>query len=71
MEEIGEGFFNELLHRSFLQKSQLGGTVIHDLLHDLAQYLSNGESFRAEDSVSDNRPIEVLEKRTPHVYPCK
>ena len=67
MEEIGESYFNGLLSRSFFQSTLSGEYVIHDLLHDLAQYLSHGKLFRAEEDQSDNKPMEIP-KKVRHVY---
>ncbi|KAL6317160.1 hypothetical protein AAG906_029912 [Vitis piasezkii] len=42
MEEVGESCFNELVAKSFFQKSITKEScfVIHDLIHDLAQHIS-------------------------------
>ncbi|KAL2979482.1 hypothetical protein AAZX31_13G175200 [Glycine max] len=51
-EEIGEQYFNDLLSRSFFQESSNieGGRcfVMHDLLNDLAKYVSEDMCFRLE-----------------------
>ncbi|XP_039145511.1 putative disease resistance protein RGA4 [Dioscorea cayenensis subsp. rotundata] len=43
VEEIGHAYFNELLSRSFFEKSYFSMYTIHDLLHDLAQSVCLGE----------------------------
>jgi len=46
-EEVGEEYFNDLLSRSFFQQSSfVGHFVIHDLLNDLAKYVSMDFCFR-------------------------
>ncbi|XBI86309.1 hypothetical protein VPH35_094291 [Triticum aestivum] len=44
VQDIGCQYFNELLNRSFFQKVQ-GKYVIHDLLHDMAQKVSEDDCF--------------------------
>ncbi|XP_031259738.1 putative disease resistance RPP13-like protein 1 [Pistacia vera] len=54
LEDLGDQYFCELLSRSFFQ--QLGNDslkfVMHDLVHDLAQWISLETSFRLEDESS-------------------
>nr|ACJ22811.1 NBS-LRR type putative disease resistance protein CNL-B8 [Phaseolus vulgaris]ACZ74686.1 CNL-B8 [Phaseolus vulgaris] len=46
-EEVGEQYFNDLLSRSFFQQSSVVGSfVMHDLLNDLAKYVSADLCFR-------------------------
>ncbi|XP_037480243.1 putative disease resistance protein At3g14460 [Triticum dicoccoides] len=40
IQDIGCQYFEDLLARSFFQKAGSGGYVIHDLLHDMAQKVS-------------------------------
>ena len=69
MEEIGESYFNELLAKSFFQKSIRGEKsfcfIMHDLVHELAQHVS-GVDFcvRAED----NKVLKVSEKTRHFSY---
>ncbi|XP_048318915.2 putative disease resistance RPP13-like protein 1 [Ziziphus jujuba] len=47
MEDVGEEYFSELVSRSFFQRSTAknSGFVMHDLVHDLARYVSRGYCF--------------------------
>ncbi|KAJ9687559.1 hypothetical protein PVL29_016161 [Vitis rotundifolia] len=51
MEEVGDLYFHELLCKSFFQKSVTKEScfVMHDLIHDLAQYISGEFCVRLED----------------------
>ncbi|XP_034704518.1 putative disease resistance RPP13-like protein 1 isoform X3 [Vitis riparia] len=52
MEEVGDSYFNELLAKSFLQKcirEEESYFVMHDLIHDLAQNISQEFCVRLED----------------------
>ncbi|XP_054815028.1 putative disease resistance RPP13-like protein 1 [Prosopis cineraria] len=50
IEEVGNECFQDLVSRSFFQKSALGGThyVMHDLLNDLANFVSGEFCLRQE-----------------------
>ena len=52
LEEVGSGYFNELVSRSFLQQSSNIRYVMHDLLHDLAKFVSREFCFRMEGNNS-------------------
>ncbi|KAJ9685832.1 hypothetical protein PVL29_017768 [Vitis rotundifolia] len=69
MEEIGESYFNELLAKSFFQKSIRGEKsfcfVMHDLVHELAQHVSGGD-FCVR--VEDNKVQKVSEKTRQFLY---
>ncbi|RVW93556.1 putative disease resistance RPP13-like protein 1 [Vitis vinifera] len=57
MEEIGESYFDELLAKSFFQKSirKKGSCfVMHDLIHELAQHVSGDFCARVEDDDKAN-----------------
>ncbi|KAM7529988.1 hypothetical protein LguiB_033398 [Lonicera macranthoides] len=43
LEETGESYFNELMRRSFLEKSRSSNYKMHDLVHDLAQLVAGSE----------------------------
>ena len=51
MSKVGEQYFDELLSKSFLQKSVFNESwfVMHDLMHDLAQYIFREFGIRFED----------------------
>ncbi|CAL9174082.1 unnamed protein product, partial [Musa hybrid cultivar] len=52
LEDVGSDYFSELVNRSFFQKAPLGlgwKYVMHDLIHDLAQFISEGEFCRIDD----------------------
>ncbi|KAJ9685557.1 hypothetical protein PVL29_017554 [Vitis rotundifolia] len=50
MQEVGEACFHNLLSRSFFQQSARDESlfVMHDLIHDLAQFISEKFCFRLE-----------------------
>ncbi|KAK6234436.1 hypothetical protein QUC31_006842 [Theobroma cacao] len=54
LEEVGDDCFDELASRSFFQRSSGSGTqfVMHDLLHDLAEFVSGKFLARLEDDGS-------------------
>ncbi|CBI23830.3 unnamed protein product, partial [Vitis vinifera] len=60
MEEVGDGYFYDLLSRSFFQKSNSHKSyfVMHDLIHDLAQLVSG--KFCVQ--LKDGKMNEILEK---------
>ena len=61
MEEVGDLYFDELLSKSFFQNSvkrKETHFVMHDLIHDLAQLVS--EEFSV--SLGDERVGQILEK---------
>ncbi|CBI24815.3 unnamed protein product, partial [Vitis vinifera] len=67
MEEIGESYFDELLAKSFFQKSikKKSYFVMHDLIHALAQHVS--EVFCAQEE-DDDRVPKVSEKTRHFLY---
>ncbi|CAL9765224.1 unnamed protein product [Musa acuminata subsp. burmannicoides] len=57
VEDVGSSYFHELVNRSFFQESQWRGRyVMHDLIHDLAQFISVGECHRIDDDKSKETP---------------
>ncbi|KAM5552095.1 putative disease resistance RPP13-like protein 1 [Rosa sericea] len=64
MEEVGEEYFHDLISRSLFQQSSTNQSlfVMHDLVNDLAKYVSGEFCLRLEDGVSDK-----LVRRTRHL----
>uniref|UniRef100_A0A2N9GC41 Uncharacterized protein n=1 Tax=Fagus sylvatica TaxID=28930 RepID=A0A2N9GC41_FAGSY len=58
LEEVGIEYFNDLVSRSFFQRSRGSRFVMHDLLRDLAKFVSGEFCFRME---GDN-PYDLSEK---------
>ncbi|CAL9750110.1 unnamed protein product, partial [Musa acuminata subsp. burmannicoides] len=57
LEAIGSSYFRELVNRSFFQEAPRGSAyVMHDLIHDLAQFISEGEFCRIDDDESKEIP---------------
>lgn len=61
MEEVGDEYFNELLSRSIFQKSSShkSSYVMHDLISDLAQYVSGEFCLRLEDDSLCSIPVKA------------
>ncbi|KAL2545532.1 putative disease resistance RPP13-like protein 1 [Forsythia ovata] len=64
MEELGNDYFDELLTRSFFQKSsaKTSGFVMHDLINDLAMCVSGYKCLRLDDMLKDNLRYKISEK---------
>ncbi|KAJ4786844.1 Disease resistance protein RGA2 [Rhynchospora pubera] len=72
-EDIGEDYFNHLLRKSFFECSRRitrigpekrhGEYVIHDLMHELAENVSNGECFR----VAPNDNLITIPSTVRHI----
>ncbi|KAH9681532.1 putative disease resistance protein [Citrus sinensis] len=64
LEDLGSGYFHDLLSRSLFQKSSNTESkyVMHDLVHDLAQWASGETCFRLDDQFSVDRQSNVFEK---------
>ncbi|XP_043694476.1 putative disease resistance protein RGA3 [Telopea speciosissima] len=58
MEDIGEKYFEDLLHRSFFQPRFKDTFVMHDLMHDLACSVSMGICFK----FNNKRTYDIHEK---------
>uniref|UniRef100_A0A804IFC7 Uncharacterized protein n=1 Tax=Musa acuminata subsp. malaccensis TaxID=214687 RepID=A0A804IFC7_MUSAM len=57
LEAIGSGYFRDLVNRSFFQEAPWGSAyVMHDLIHDLAHFISEGEFCRIDDDESKEIP---------------
>lgn len=61
LEEVGKQYFNGLTFRSFFQQSSRKCYVIHDLMSDLAEYVSGEFSFRFKGGKTC-----LMSKRTRH-----
>ncbi|KAL2491597.1 putative disease resistance RPP13-like protein 1 [Abeliophyllum distichum] len=64
MEELGNDYFDELLTRSFFQKSSANTSrfVMHDLINDLAMCVSGYKCLRLDDMLKDNLRYKISEK---------
>ncbi|KAL2491612.1 putative disease resistance RPP13-like protein 1 [Abeliophyllum distichum] len=64
MEELGNDYFDELLTRSFFQKSSADTSrfVMHDLINDLAMCVSGYKCLRLDDMLKDNLRYKISEK---------
>uniref|UniRef100_A0ACD5TB88 Uncharacterized protein n=1 Tax=Avena sativa TaxID=4498 RepID=A0ACD5TB88_AVESA len=63
IQKIGQQYFQDLVTRSFFQKVS-GGYLIHDLLHDMAQKVSEHECFILRNKKEFDRvPLNVR-----HIY---
>ncbi|TVU07330.1 hypothetical protein EJB05_47380, partial [Eragrostis curvula] len=60
-DENAHNYIEELLRLSFIQKAANldDHYVVHDLLHDFAEFISNGEHFRIEDDFHVSIPENV------------
>ncbi|XP_031257649.1 putative disease resistance RPP13-like protein 1 [Pistacia vera] len=54
LEDLGGEYFGDLLSRSIFQRSSINNSkyIMHDLVNDLAQWISGERSFRLEDECS-------------------
>ncbi|CAN6561904.1 unnamed protein product [Malus baccata var. baccata] len=61
MEEVGENYFNELVSRSLIQRSRTKepGFTMHDLVNDLAMFVSREFCFRMDEEGSHEVPKRV------------
>lgn len=57
MEDLGYKYFRDLLSRSIFQKSGNNNSKfsMHDLVNDLAQWVSGETNFRLEDELKANK----------------
>ncbi|CAI9764692.1 unnamed protein product [Fraxinus pennsylvanica] len=64
MEEIGSDYFDELLARSFFQKSTFRTSrfFMHDLINDLAMCVAGEKCLRMYDMVKDNLQYKISGK---------
>ncbi|XP_048329904.2 putative disease resistance RPP13-like protein 1 isoform X1 [Ziziphus jujuba] len=70
MEDLGSEYFNELLSRSFFQKSRKDKTkyVMHDLMNDLAQWVAGEIGFGLEDKLDSNNGCWIFPKARHSSY---
>ena len=68
MEEIGEQYFDDLVSRSFFQRSSSNQSyfVMHDLVNDLAIFISREFCFKLENNESC-----VITRKTRHLSYAK
>lgn len=62
MEELGKVYFKDLTSRSFFQQSSKRCFIMHDLMSDLAEFVSGESSFRLGDEKK-----RIMSKRTQHL----
>ena len=64
MEDLGIEYFHDLLMRSFFQQSSNNESlfVMHDLIHDLAEWATRGLCYRMEDKLGSNKQSEISTK---------
>ncbi|XP_024032408.1 putative disease resistance RPP13-like protein 1 [Morus notabilis] len=65
MEEVGDEHFDELMARSIFQRSNQDEStfVMHDLVHDLAIFVSGEACFRVDDATN----VEQATKKTRYI----
>lgn len=70
MEEVGSEYFDVLLSRSFFQVSTQNKSkyVMHDLINDLAQFVSRNICIRFKDKLEKNKQCEISEKARHFSY---
>ncbi|KAL4600920.1 hypothetical protein ACB092_11G234700 [Castanea dentata] len=68
MEDLGGDYFRELLKRSFFQQSSNSEShfVMHDLMHDLAQWAAGSFYCRLEVQLGGNNPSEISTTKVRH-----
>ncbi|XP_044470866.1 putative disease resistance RPP13-like protein 1 isoform X1 [Mangifera indica] len=64
LEDLGREYFRDLVARSIFQQSSVDNSkfIMHDLVNDLAQWVSGETSFRIEDEVGANKQIQNFER---------
>ncbi|KAM4082342.1 hypothetical protein ACJW30_11G165700 [Castanea mollissima] len=69
MEDLGGDYFRHLLNRSFFQQSSNDESlfVMHDLMHDLAQWAAGDLYCRLEVQMGGSKQSEISTKVTYHV----
>ncbi|KAF3441374.1 hypothetical protein FNV43_RR15288 [Rhamnella rubrinervis] len=62
LEEVGEEYFEDLTSRSFFHVDEHGEFTMHDLVNDLAKFVSGESCLRLDDNCSEN-----LTRKTRHI----
>jgi NB-ARC domain/Rx N-terminal domain len=70
-EDTAEKYFNELVQKSFLDFKQEKLYVMHDLLHDLARYVSQNECLRIEYNHTGIVPKTIRHLYVNEINTCK
>ncbi|KAH9651166.1 hypothetical protein KPL70_026642 [Citrus sinensis] len=72
MEDLGHKYFRDLLSRSIFQKSCNNSSkfLMHDLVNDLAQWVSGETNFRLEDELKANKQPERFRRARHSSYVC-
>nr|XP_023874983.1 putative disease resistance RPP13-like protein 1 isoform X1 [Quercus suber]XP_023874984.1 putative disease resistance RPP13-like protein 1 isoform X1 [Quercus suber]XP_023874985.1 putative disease resistance RPP13-like protein 1 isoform X1 [Quercus suber]XP_023874986.1 putative disease resistance RPP13-like protein 1 isoform X1 [Quercus suber]XP_023874987.1 putative disease resistance RPP13-like protein 1 isoform X1 [Quercus suber]XP_023874988.1 putative disease resistance RPP13-like protei len=73
MEDLGGDYFHDLLKRSFFRQASNSKThfVMHDLMHDLAQWAAGGLYCRLEVQLGGNKPSEISTKMQIQLERCQ
>ncbi|GKV45214.1 hypothetical protein SLEP1_g52322 [Rubroshorea leprosula] len=69
LEEIGQRYFHELLSRSFFQQSSSNKVqyVMHDLIHDLAQFVAGRTCYNLEHMLKVSKKSKVNVEKVRHL----
>ncbi|GKV52183.1 hypothetical protein SLEP1_g58774 [Rubroshorea leprosula] len=69
LEEIGQRDFHELLSRSFFQRSSSNKVryVMHDLIHDLAQFVAGRTCYNLEHILKASKKSKVNDEKVRHL----
>ncbi|XP_022747660.1 putative disease resistance RPP13-like protein 1 [Durio zibethinus] len=65
--EVGAECFNGLLQRSFFTRGDSSRFKMHDLMHDLAEFVSEGVCFRLDSRLSNKITEPAIPGRTRHL----
>lgn len=70
LEDVGGEYFQELVSRSFFQQSLHNRSrfIMHNLMKELAQFVSGEFCFRLEDKVDDSNQYKAYEKARHSSY---
>ncbi|KAG8391189.1 hypothetical protein BUALT_Bualt01G0161800 [Buddleja alternifolia] len=63
-EQLGFDYFNDLLSRSFFQRSSSSDShfLMHDLINDLAQFVAGGICYKLDEKVETSDEYKIPEK---------